>query len=149
MDASQTWRANRSWTPPPPHKKGLLWYKILEKEEEKTHIINFSADRPNCAKFPSLKCAHIYFWLNPTGHSKFHNTSNHPPPATDSGWSARTPLFPPVQAVPHYSLPPPFFSCPGQRNRRKPVPVPVTSVRYNSLLWMCTLNTLTWPHIIV
>ena len=35
--------------------------------------------------------------------------------------------------------------CPGQRNRRRSVPVPVTGVRYNSFLWMCTLNTLTWP----
>ena len=42
-------------------------------------------------------------------------------------------------------LPSPFFSCPGQRNWRRSVPVPVTGVRYNSLLWMCTLNTLTWP----
>ena len=75
---------------------------------------------------------------------KFHNTSNHPPPATDSGRTARPPLYPPVQAVPPYSLPP-LFSCPGQRNRRRPVPVPVTGVRYSSLLWMCTLNTLTWP----
>ena len=49
--------------------------------------------------------AHIFlFWLNPTGHSKFHNTSNHPTPATDSGRTARTPLYQPVQAVP------PFFS---------------------------------------
>ena len=63
--------------------------------------------------------AHIFlFWLNPTGHSKFHNTSNHPPPATDSGRTARTPLYPPVQAVRPYSLPP-FCSCPGQRNRRR------------------------------
>ena len=39
----------------------------------------------------------------------------------------------------------PFFPWLGQRNRRRPVPVPVTGVRYNSLLWMCTLNTdLTW-----
>ena len=45
-----------------------------------------------------------------------------------------------------YALPL-FPSCPGQRNRRRPVPVPVTGVRYNSLLWICTLNTLTWPHI--
>ena len=37
------------------------------------------------------------------------------------------------------------LSCPRQRNQRRPVPVPVTGVRYNSLLWMCTLNTLTWP----
>ena len=36
-----------------------------------------------------------------------------------------------------------LFPCPGQRNRRRPVPVPVTGVRYNSLLRMCTLNTLT------
>ena len=52
----------------------------------------------------------------------------------------------PVQAVPPpppYSLPP-FVPCPGQKNRRRPVPVPVTGVRYNSLLWMCTVNTLTW-----
>ena len=37
------------------------------------------------------------------------------------------------------------MSCPGQRNRRRPVPVPLTGVRYTSLLWMCTLNILTWP----
>ena len=103
-------------------------------------ILNFSADRLNCAKFPSLKCTHISLWLNPTGHCKFHNTSNYPPPDTDSGRTGRTPLYPPMQAVPPYPL---FFPCP---NRRRPVvPVPVTGVRYNSLLWMCTLNTLTWP----
>ena len=45
--------------------------------------------------------------------------------------------------LPH--TPSPFVSCPGQRNRRRPVPVPVTGVRYNSLLWMCALNTLIWP----
>ena len=45
-----------------------------------------------------------------------------------------------------YSPPPPsFFSCPGQRNQWKPVPVPVTGVCTNSLLWMCMLNTLAWP----
>ena len=38
----------------------------------------------------------------------------------------------------------PFFSCPRQRKRRRPVSVPMTGVHYNSLLWMCTLNTLTW-----
>ena len=99
--------------------------------------------RPNCAKFPSFKCTHIFLWLKPTGHSKFHNTSNHPPPATDSGRTARTLLYRQCRR----SLPPPFFSCPGQRNQRRPVPVPVTGVRYNSLLWMCTLNTLTWPDL--
>ena len=39
------------------------------------------------------------------------------------------------------------MTCPGQSNQRRPVPVPVTGVRYNSLLWMCTLNTLTWPDL--
>ena len=34
------------------------------------------------------------------GHSKFHNTSNHPPPATDSSRTARTSLYPSVQEVP-------------------------------------------------
>ena len=72
----------------------------------------FSANHPNCTKFHSLKCTHISLWLNPTGHSKFHNTLNHPPPATDSGRTACTPLYPPVQAVPPYSLTLFFFlSC--------------------------------------
>ena len=43
------------------------------------------------------------------------------------------------------------FSHSRQRNRLKgrsvPVTVTVTGVRYNSLLWMCTLNTLTWPDL--
>ena len=73
---------------------------------------------------------------------------NHPPPATNSIRTARTPLYPPVQVVPPYSLPLLFFSCPGQRNRWRPVNVPVTDVCYNSLFWMCTLNTLTWPYLI-
>ena len=33
----------------------------------------------------------------------------------------------------------------AQWSVRKLVNVPVTGVRYNSSLWMCTLNTLTWP----
>ena len=32
-------------------------------------------------------------------------------------------------------------------NLWRPVPVPVTDVHYNSLFWMCTLNTLTWPDL--
>ena len=68
---------------------------------------------------------------------------------SDSGRTARTPLYPPVQAVrpllPLPPLPPP--PRPGQRNRRRPVPVPVTGVIYNRLLWMCTLNTPTWPDL--
>ena len=78
--------------------------------------------------------AHIFlFWLNPTGHSKFHNTSNHPPPATDSGRTVSTPLYPPTSAdgpppPPPYSLPPPFFfPCPRQRNQLRPIPMPVTA----------------------
>ena len=43
------------------------------------------------------------------------------------------PCNPPVQAPPPL-IPSPFFSSPGQRNRQRPVLVPVTSVRYNSLL---------------
>ena len=70
----------------------------------------FSADRPNCAKFPSLKCAHISLWLNPTVKSKFHNTSNHPPPATDSCRTARTSAN---TGGPPYSLPP-FFPVPDR-----------------------------------
>ena len=56
---------------------------------------------------------------NSTGHSKFHNTSNHPPHATYSGRTARTPLYPPVQAPPP-PPPPHFFPCPGTcaRDRR-------------------------------
>ena len=38
--------------------------------------------------------------------------------------------------------PSPFFFL--SRNWQRLVPVPMTGVRYNSLLWMCTLNTLTW-----
>ena len=72
-------------------------------------ILYFSADHPNCAKFLSMKCSHISLWLNPTGHSKFHSTSNHPPPATDSGLTAYTPLYPPVQVVPPPLLPFPLF----------------------------------------
>ena len=67
------------------------------------------------------------------------NADSFNPPATDSGRTARTPMYPPVQAVPPSLSPSPFFSCPGQRNWRRPVSLPVTGVRCNSL---CTLNTL-------
>ena len=72
-------------------------------------FFNFRRTIQIAPNFLHLKCAHtcISLWLNPTGHSKFQNTSNHPPPATDSGRTARTPLYPPVQAPtpPHpYSL---------------------------------------------
>ena len=64
-----------------------------------------------------------------------------PPPATEPRSDY---LYPPVQAAP-ISSPPLFFFCPGQRKRRRPVPMPVTGVRYNSFFWMCTLKTRTWP----
>ena len=49
---------------------------------------------------------------------------------------------------PDLTWPDPTESCPRQRNRRRSVPVPMTGVRYNSLLWTCTLNTLTRPDLI-
>ena len=66
-----------------------------------------------------------------------------PRPATDSG---RTPCTlqcsrPPPPPL----LTPPVFPVPDRGTR--PVPVPVTCVSYNSLLWMCTLNSLTWPDL--
>ena len=48
-----------------------------------------------------------------------------------------------------FSFPVPVkHSCPGQRNRQRSAPVPMTGVHYNSLLWMCMLNTLTWPDLV-
>ena len=90
-------------------------------------------------------------WLNPTGHSKHLK----PPSAC-----YRSRLYcsyslvpasaggPPLLHSPPYSLPS-FFSCPWQRNWWRPVPVPMTGMHYNSLLWMCMLNTLTWPDLLI
>ena len=94
----------------------------------------FLADRPLCTKFPKLKCAHILFWLNPTGHSKFHNiitTLCLLPIFSDCLYflvpaSAGDPPPPP----PPYPLPL-FF----------PVPDRGWQACSTSLLWMCTLNT--------
>ena len=74
------------------------------------------------------------------------------------GFGCALPLPPPPPPPPHidWNVTAPLFklsniciggSCPGQRNQQRPVPVPVTGVRYNSLLWMCTLNNLTWPDL--
>ena len=69
--------------------------------------------------------AHIFlFWLNPTRHSKLHNTPKHRF-RSDCSYS----LVPVGAAGP--PLPPLFFSCPGERNRRRPVSVRVTGVRYS------------------
>ena len=124
--------------------KPSIWHfdLLIQISLRSSTILYFSADRPNCSKFPTLKCAHIYLWRE---HSKFHNTSNHPPPATDSGRTARTPLYPPMKTVPHTPSPsPPLFFL---SRTEEPVPVLVTDMRYNSLLWIRTLNTLTWPDL--
>ena len=94
--------------------------------------------------FLHLKCAHIPFWLNPTGHSKFHN------PVTPSAYyrhrsDCSYSLVPASAGRRSSSALPNFVSCPGKRCRRRPVSVSVTGVRYNSLFWMCTLNSLIWP----
>ena len=53
-----------------------------------------------------------------------------------------------VLSVPPYSLPPPFFSPSRTKELAKATTlVPMTGIHYNSLLWMCTLNTLTWPDL--
>ena len=61
----------------------------------------------------SSACTHVYCvqysdssWWN----KSFHLWPN-PPTATEVGWTACTLLYPQVQLVP-----PPFFSCPRQRN---------------------------------
>ena len=94
--------------------------------------------------------AHIFlFWLNHTGHSKFHNTSNtlHLLPTLVGlcvlSCTRQCLVVPP----PPYSLPP-FFPVPDRETSKGwLVPVPVTGMHYNILLWMCTLNTLTWPDL--
>ena len=76
--------------------------------------------------------AHILlFWLNPTGHAKFHNTS-------DCLYSLL-----PASTGDFFFF---FLPVPNRGTGEGLVPVPVTGVRYNSLLGMCTLNILTWPN---
>ena len=135
--------------------RATFWPTKFKSHYVAPQFFIYRQNRPNCAHIFLQWNAHIFlFWLNPTGHSKFHNTSNHPPPAIDSGRTTRTPFYQPATSV----LPPPpltpsttpFFPCPGQRNRRRPVPVPVTGMRYNRLIWMCTLNTdLPWPSFVI
>ena len=97
--------------------------------------------------------AHIFlFWLNPTGHSKFRNTSNHPPPATDSGRTACIPLYPPVQAVPPPPLLPfPFFPVPDRRALQQlalNVHVKHSDLNWPDLSWLdLTWPVLTWPDL--
>ena len=62
------------------------WSFTICPTKFKTHYVAqqfyLLADRPNCAKTSSIQMRTYFliFWLNPTGHSKFHNTSNQPPP---------------------------------------------------------------------
>ena len=133
------------------HLLGPIW-ATFRPTKFKTHYVApqfYFFGRPSKLRqnFLHWNARIFLFWLNPTGHSKFHNTSNHPLPATNSNGTAHTPLYPPVQVVPPLLPPTIFFSCPGQRNQWRPVLVPMTGVCYNSLLWMCPLNTLTWPDL--
>ena len=77
-------------------------FSLLDHRRPETTINKFVIFRLTIQIAPNFLHwnAHIFlFWLNPTGHSKFHNTSNHTPPATDSGQTARTPspLYFPVR----------------------------------------------------
>ena len=56
----------------------LSYFRPTNSKTLRSSTIFFLADHPNWAKFLSLKCAHILFWLNPMGHSKFHNTPKIP-----------------------------------------------------------------------
>ena len=115
------------------------------------HYFNFRMEQLACREVRSVKWLVGSWWLS---HGQYLQPSispltiHHwcPPPATDPGRTDCTPLYPPVQAVPLYSLNL-YFSYPGQRNWRRMARVPVTSVRYNTLLWICTLNTLTWREL--
>ena len=87
------------------------------------------ADRPNLRPISFVWNAHKFpFW-----HSKFHNTFTPSAcyrPRSDCLYS----LVPASAGCPPYSLPLSFS-----------VPDRDAGMRYNSLFWMCTLNTLTWP----
>ena len=69
-------------------------------------------------------------------------------PATDSGRTARTHLYPPVQAVPPYSLPPCFF-----KSQTEEVAKAGTCARDRRALQQLALNVqvkhsdLTWPDL--
>ena len=98
----------------------------------------FRMEQLACREVRSVKWLVGSWWLS---HGQYLQPSispltiHHwcPPPATDPGRTDCTPLYPPVQAVPLYSLNL-YFSYPGQRNWRRMARVPVTSVRYNTLL---------------
>ena len=104
-----------------PVRSNLSYVRPTESKTLRSSFFFFFylfADRPNCAQFPSLKCAQISVWLNPTGHSQVGLLV-----LSCTRQCRPTP----------YPLPR-LFSCPRQKCRRRPVPVPVTGVRYNTLL---------------
>ena len=91
----------------------------------------------NCAKFLSLKCAHISLWLNSMGHSKLHSTLNtlHLLPTL-----VRLLVLPCTHHCRRSPLTPsPFFFLTQTEELACDRHVP------QQLVWMCTLNTLTWP----
>ena len=116
------------------HQLGPIWatFGLLNSKTLCCSFFTHLVDCPNCTQFSSLKCTRIIFGLNCVGHSKFHITL----------------LYPPMQVVPPL-IPSSLFSCPAQRKRGRPELVPMTGVRYNSLLWTCTLNTLTMNKLII
>ena len=67
-----------------------------------------------------------------------------PPPPMDFSWSVTGAVYA-IHTFPVLI----WWSCPGQRIGEGRKTVPVTGLRYNSLLWMCTLYTPTWPNMMI
>ena len=110
-------------------KSDLLFGLLTQISLRSSTILYFSADRLNCAQFPSLKRAHI---LRDIPNSITLQTTLRLLPIP-----VGLLVLPCIRECRLYpvTIPTPFFPpCPGQRNRRRSVPVPVTGVRYNSLL---------------
>ena len=98
----------------------------------------FSANRPNCANISLIE------WLNPRGHSKFHNTWNHLRLVPIPFGLLVLPCTP--QCRRFLLLPPPFFS---------PLPAKAsTCARDRRALHQLALNVhvkhsdLTWPDLL-
>ena len=95
------------------HVPGPIWatFGLLILKHYIAPLLFFLAAGTNCAKILSSKCAYIPFWLNPTGHFKFHNTLN---TLRLLQTSVGLLVLPCTHQSPP-SSPPFFFSCPGQR----------------------------------
>ena len=97
------------------HQLGPFWATFGLLIHYLASFFHFGGPSKLAPNFLHLKCAHILFWLNPTGHSKFHITINTlPPPATDRGWTADAPLHLPVHAPPPPKYPP--FPVPDRKS---------------------------------